>query len=628
MFVLLFLQIVAMAKTPKFCKMFMNLSLEQIVNLGEALVQSGMGMAKMAGGLALGGAALAAGAAGGMAMKGLGKVGGSAASKLGNSSIGKSIRDKVRGFSDDDPMGGSGGSGFGGGSLSRGGSPSLEKTALADTNMKASTSNKSSVLKKEEDKKDEDKKDESSTPKTAMDEKKESWDKKMKMLSGAKDGASSFLEKMNESRKNKGLTLGNIADKGYDMVWGAMEEGAGMGSNGATKMLETGLKSANDSVNSQTARDGAVQVGGQIVDESANTVGSLKDRLFKSEPKLSSSERSMMAEQVFQNSAFMGKQKTSEQDNAQLSQNLQAIATGQADQSQFLQVMQAQNTKNLSKDQMKQIADVRKNNAQFNKFANSEEARNQSLLSNIQKEFIETGSIGDKSLGQLSSLTSAGMVDLDQVSNLKVNPGGPEGSNPYSLAEAMQYESRNQMDAVIEGFEGKLAKGQSLNQSELNTAIQLFENQKSSLVGDKGRVSSFDNILSNQIDSSHLLQSREKTMENIGRLAKGLENSSSQTVSITPVLNLIRNTINEQGVERLGDGFQGLMINNTKVASQEDYNNLSSLHKKYIDDLSQKMELATKDKATGDGINSKLEQDFINSNEFKNLKAFVASLKK
>lgn len=632
MFVLLFLQIVAMAKTPKFCKMFMNLSLDSIVNIGDALVTAGMGMAKMAGGLALGGATLAAGAAGGMAMKGLSKVGGSAASKLGNSSIGKSIRDKVRGFSDDDPMGGSGFGGGGNSPLSRGGTPSLEKAALADTNMKATTSNQSSVLKKADEKKDEEAKEEAkaNTPKTAMDLKKEAWDKKMGMLSSAKDGVGSFLEKMNESRKSKGLTLGNIADKGYDMIWDAMEEGAGSGD--ATKSITQGLKSANNAVNSQTAREGAVNMGGQIVDESANAAVSLKNRLFKNEPKLSSAERSMMAEQVFQTAAVKGKENTSEADNALLSQNLQDIATGNySDQRQFTEVMKAMNTKNLSQEQMTQIAEVRKNNAKFDKFANEEESRNNQLLKNIEKEFADTGKIGDKSLSSLSGLTSAGMVDLYQVASMKVTPNGSsnELAERQSFAQAMQKTSQQEMDSVIQSFEQKMQKGQSLNTSELNTATQLFESQKSSLVGDAGRVGSFNNILSNQIESQYLIQDREKTVQAISNISKQMDNKPGVSLQINKEIAALRKEINEAGTISYSETeYQGININGKNISSNSEYQKLSVKEQKLIDEIINKMDLAEKDSLTNQMIGSRTQANFLNSDEFNNLKELIKKIRK
>lgn len=49
-FVIMAMQIVALAKVPSLCNKLMNLSLEEIVNIGETLVSAGLGMAKIAAG--------------------------------------------------------------------------------------------------------------------------------------------------------------------------------------------------------------------------------------------------------------------------------------------------------------------------------------------------------------------------------------------------------------------------------------------------------------------------------------------------------------------------------------------------------------------------------------------------
>lgn len=148
--VITLMQIVALAKIPKFALSLINLSFAEILNMGEALFKAGIGAAKMVGMAAVtGGAALAGGAAGGAigAIKGLAKKAGvkQTASKFTG-----------RGMGSGPASGGGGGgpapgAGFATGQSAKGG----ESKSTGPTN--ANMGKKASLLKKDKKKDSEDK---------------------------------------------------------------------------------------------------------------------------------------------------------------------------------------------------------------------------------------------------------------------------------------------------------------------------------------------------------------------------------------------------------------------------------------------------------------------------------------
>ena len=592
-FVLLFMQIVAFTKIPSICKSIMNLSLNEIVNIGEMLVTSALGAAKFAAQIGL----VATGAGAGLLA---GKMAGTAGaqalgSKMG--SIGAGIRDKVRGYSDLGGGGSPGGDGVGGPPPGRSASGnSLEKTALADTNMKVSTQGKSSVLKKEgsEEQGKSDSQDnvasKENRPKTEREKKVEAWESKKAALS-----------KLNNLRKANGLTLGNV----NNAMWEAMGSGAKGYSGGDVSTLG--------------------KVGGAV----AGTLGdsSLVGKAYdagkgEEDVKLTAAERSAKSEEVFLQAA-RGKQENTEAEDLEFEQNIQAINSGKANEETMLKVLQSSNTRKLSEDQKGQIASARKTNKSFNQFSTDEESRNNKLMQKIENEVLTSGTLSDKSLSELSGLSASGMIDIDQVANTRVTPNGlsNETADRQSLAKVMQSTSQREMDSVIKTLNDKLGKGQGLNQTELNTASELFNVQKSSLVGDRSRIESFDKILNNKEESKYLMG------EDLGTLVKGLSSQTGRITTVSDKLKMVNKVIEEAGVNRVSEEIDGVFIGGKKVSSADDYSNLQKSEQKIIDDMLKQMEMLDSASPENELI-SKIDKNLLESDKFNNMKNFLNNLKK
>lgn len=139
-------QIVAIAKIPKLARNLINLSFEEIVNMGEVLFSAGLGMAKLVGALALTGGAAAAGAAAG--------AGSGMLAKTASGQVGSALKQRAKQgllASGAGPLGGTGPTpgGGGGGAGPMGGKVQSENAKLAGgDNISARTDSQTSVLKR------------------------------------------------------------------------------------------------------------------------------------------------------------------------------------------------------------------------------------------------------------------------------------------------------------------------------------------------------------------------------------------------------------------------------------------------------------------------------------------------
>lgn len=607
------MQIVAMTKVPGFCRKLMNLSLEEVVNIGENLVSAGMGMAKIAagmavgvGGLALGGlgafagsalsgkAAGAMGGGGGMGdmLKGMlggnkggpsDMGGGGAASKMAGSSGGDGVTD---GFFKGNPN-------FMGGPSGNSGS-NLDSVALGEAKLKAGGSG--SILKGETEE-GEDKDKEPARPLTVAEQKV----KRGNELSKAASRLKAYMP------ASVGGTL-------MDMAFDGMKAGANGGDGLDT--VRGGLSSAANTFNAQKGELA------EEINEEASAYGQKVNNLnpFK---KPDYESRAAAAENIYRQAAVGGKRDASVDDSAALSANLAAIASGTASNSQMNDVLKAQNTLNLSKEQEAEINRVRSTSESFNELASGESAVNAELLKRVASEYASKKGISNSTMDELSARTSAGMIDYKQLSETQVTDRKGASS---TLGSALSQITSSDIQSALAPLEAKLGAGQRLSVPEQQMAGRMFDQQQNSLVGNTAALKSFDRVLGGTRNTEFLSKSRDEATGQVQDILANIDKalaSSQLSASAGNGMELSLGSKNEKGLIRSTGEVDGFYLGDQAIASPEDFKNLSPENKKLFDDFFKSVDMAMNDKETS----NKVSELRLNSDNVRKLYEIARRIK-
>jgi hypothetical protein len=610
-FVIMAMQIVAMARVPKFTQNLMNLSLQEIVNIGETLVSAGMGMAKVAAGMAAGVGGLALGGAGAFALSSLtGKSAGALGSSAGN--MFKNMMGGGGGGPSDvggagmgagPNRGGPGGPSSGGGATdafftgnpsfmgnpNRGGGGDLDKVALGEAKLSAGQSG-NSILKGETEKE----KEEFGRPLTVAEKTVQRGD----ALSKTADRLKAYMP------ASVGGTL-------MDMAFDGMNAGLGQGDGLST--FKGGLSSMGSTFESQK---GEIS---QEINAEASEYGRKVNNLnpFK---KPDYESRAAGAENVYRQAVVGGKRDTTDADNAALSANLAAIASGSASNEQMLSVMQAQNTMKLSKEQQQEISNVRNNSEVFDNFSSQETAANQALMERVQKEFASKKGISNDTMSELSARTSAGMMDYGSLQNLEVQQGktGPR----TSLGNALSALTTKDIGEALRPMVDKVDAGQKLSIPEQQMATRMFDQQQNSLVGQTSMINNFDKVLSGTRQTEYLKQSRDESSMVIEETLRNMESALSQgklSSEVAGDFELSLGSKNQKGLIRSTGEVDGFYLGGQAITSPSDLNNLNPQNRKLFEDFYKSLDMAMNDKETNNMVSQKVSELRLNSDNLQKL---------
>lgn len=608
-FVIMAMQIVALAKVPSLCNKLMNLSLEEIVNIGETLVSAGLGIAKIAAGMAAGVGGLALGGVGAMAAKSLT---GKSTSELGESAgnffkklSGGASSDEQKSFkasrakSEDDGGDGGSGSGLIGSGPKRGGGQSMEGAALADANMKATVrGGNKSILKNKEGEEVE----EPNRPKTQLEKQIQRSDS----IDTAAKRISQYMPK-------------SVGGAMLDLAFDGMSGGAGGDPTGSMRNMVTSTAATFGEQKGDMSKE---------INSQAEGMGQKAFNSFNPLRKPDNAERANNAESVYRQAIVGGKREVSAEDSAQLQTNLKAISEGKATNDQMLEVVKSQNTMKLDEGQRKQIDDAKKSSEVFSKFSADEDAANAQLMKKVQSE-MSSGNMSSATLSDLSSRTSAGMIDYDAIAKMEVGP--KDGVGPKStMATAMGGLANRELNAAIDPLAKKVASGKALTRTEQQSANNMFEQQQNRLVGDKPNLEKFKSVLAGQVKTDHLETSREDATYVVEETLKNIEESMSKgdlDAPITDNFQLSLGSKNEKGLVRSTGEVDGMYINGQAVTSAEEYSKLDAQSRQMVDDLFNMANMVTQDKETNNMMKDKMSNLRLGSDNLAKIQKLGAKLR-
>lgn len=606
-FVIMVMQIVAMAKVPKFTRNLMNLSLDEIVNIGETLFTASLGMAKIAAGVAAGVGGMALGAVGGAALgaatgKGVGAAGTSAGNMfkglLGGSG-GDGPTDVGGGSSAPLRPGGGGGSRMASGGNStdsffqgnpnflggpgRSGGGDLDKVALGEARLSAGQSGLS-ILKGETEE------DEAQRALT-VNEKKVQRDEQIAKIAG--------------KAKSIGSSVGGTL---MDMAWDGMSAGTEQGDGLSTFRKVSGNFNSNkaDYISETT------KAAGEFGAKRLNNLNPLKKPDYE--------QRAADAENVYRQAVVGGKRDMTEADTEMLSSNLAAIAGGSASNEQMRQVLEAQNTMNLSQEQVADIQKIRGQSENFNSLLAGEEDVNSKLMENIQKEFQSKKGISNKTMSELSARTNAGLMDYDALAKLQVRESktGPE----VKLGEALSKLTAKDISSAIDPMVKTLQGGGRLSVAEQQQASRMFDTQQNSLVGQGGSLDKFEQVLAGTRSTEHLRYSREDstyvTEEAMKNLNTALANDKL-AAEIADGFEMSLGSENQAGATIRTGEIDGFYLGGQAITNADDLNKLDPQNRRLFDEFYKSVDMAINDKETNNMVTQRVADLQLNSDNLRKL---------
>lgn len=635
-FVIMCMQIVALAKVPKFCKTLMDLSLEQIVQIGETLLQAGMGVAKIAGmaaaTVATGGASmLATGAMKGMTGSSVGnfvkgKLGGMSAQEqqaYGKSGGSKDWRNNL----DKDGQGGNS-SGMMGYGPSGGKGSSLESAALADTNMKATVKSKGgSILKKSDEAtsgspqqtKDgrpltqEEKEDREQT-------RQESYDTQLASFNQSQDDKKAYKRSQKIDKALDYISPQKIVETAMNMAFDGLGAGVGMGDASASLKSVVG-KGFNHAANAVTEQKDRHRDRVEGINQEPEEKFSFVDPLGPdSNIRETSDQRAIDAENTYRKAVIGGKREQTEEDKSTFEKNAQAIARGEASKEQMLQILQAKNSSKLDGKQSKMIETLKKDSEEFKNFSNKEDAGNNALMSRMQKEYSQNGSLSSASLNELSGKTAAGMIDLDQVAQFQ--------SGNKTMKDILNDQADREISNTINPMIEKMNNSQALSQSEKQVVSELFANQQNRLVGQTEQLDKINRILSNTAKTDHLRISRNDATDTMEELVKALSDSSRNNgdARMSAEFGFSRESIEEGGRNIKTNNFDGINVGGNNIKNSDDYNKLSNQNRQLVDDMAHILEMYEKDKESKIMVDQRLPN--MSKEDIEGIKKLIEKIKK
>lgn len=603
-FVILCMQIVAMTKVPKFTRNLMDLSLEELVNIGDTLFTAGLGVAKLAGGLAVGMGGLAAGLGGGVAA-GLAKTqAGGAVSSLG-SNMGQGFRKLLGGGSDPGgPQDFGGGGGPVGSPPSRGGGSDLNSIASGAGNVQATvkTTNNTPILADKDDGEDD------KTKKTGALTENEKRAKKDAQIS-------SSLTNLKTGAKALG---GKVGGSLLDMAMGGLAAGAGDGNfmsslEGATKRLTDKDQDGKSSFDrgSDSLRTGA--------ESSVDWVGNS----FKGQDI---GERAAVTNDI-NNQLATGKTDMSFEDSKKFDQNMADISSGNVSNANVKEMLAAQNTKNLNTQQQAAIAKSRSSNKNVDAIMKEQEKESKDFMTRFSAEHTATGGqVSQKTMQDLASRTSSGLMNYDDISNQQLSMKDSNG-NAVTVGNELQNMAKRDMDTAIKPYLDKINNNEKLSIPESQQVNRIFESNKDGLVGDTAALNKFDSL---GIDTSSLQQSRDQrantAISSIQGISNAIQNQSPSASSVSNGIDLNMETqTNATGVTKYTGRVDGVNVNGNMIANKEDYESLDSMDRKSFDEYQASLILTLNDLNTNNKFKGKIAQSQVKQ-KTKQVKTLIDDL--
>lgn len=612
--VIVFMQIVALRHVPKLARNIIELSLEEVVNIGETLMGAAMGMAKVgasllggaAGAALTGGASLAAGVAGsaGKSLSGMGSQAASSASRLmGGPGSGPTDIGGSTGFSSGPkgPFGSGPSGGPGSGMAPTTSQAAMDRAISGEIKAKATTSGSSSSIFRDSDQVGDPKKENESL-----------YKKEVGTYGRALSDQEARVKRRDAAKKAMNMarayvpSAGVLASMAFDGMGAATGGDALASLGGGMKHVTQTLQSQQEDINS------AMGTAGQFINEKVNNLNPLKS--------VDNEERAAYAEDLYRTSVG-GRSEMDDVESSNLDSSLAAIGEGKASNAQMMNVLSMQNTKNLSEDQLARISTAREASKEFAKFAETEERISQNLIQKAQKEAASSKGISNSTIERLGERSSSGLVNYDSLASAKVMKS--DGTST-SLGNNLLETAKADTDKALSKYYEKVQSGNKLSAPELASATRLYDSQVNNLVGDTDKLERFRKVVGANRDVTPLMRTRDDYTNEVVSTMKSLEAALADgelSIKLKDGIEMSLETQTNYGVTTNTGGFDGFYINGKAIASPEDYNKLDINSKRSIDAILDSINIADTDKEA----QKKLGDLKVSS---ENLQALVKSAKK
>lgn len=534
--VLMFMQVVAISKVPKMSEQLANLSIEEVVNIGETLLSASFGMAKMAAGMgvALAGAAIPGAAVLGKvagAIGGGGLGGGASPVGGGNSMVGTGM---VGGRS---YSGGSGmaaaatgtpsGSGQQGGGISDSAAQTTRVGRTPTQVLKPQTrlnpdGSEEEVFVQEKVKQSDEyqgKLDYQGGPKDS--EGNELLAVKQKERADAQ--AEYDKKKADHDNRVAGArTMSFLTDAVFDGMGAGIGQGDGMGA--WNKAMKGGVEGAKKAIGDKNTWQAASAGMGAL----ANKFGRKDKTEISKEDKMLNSSR-LAAE------ATGKRQQASKETSEQLNASLSRIGQGQGTSQDMLAAYQISNEYELSKEDQAMFDDVKNSSEDFQKTIDAEESINKNLEQTL---FNKDNSINDDVVAQIAKRRSSGLMNSESLRNLKDSKGKEASERLYNNA-------RETATLRAQELQYKMDSGEKLSDSEKQEATNILTVGGGSLIGMNKPIDTLSEGIGNTIDVDHL---RKKT---------GVRAKESMALKTVMTQAYVRGVANNTGKGKMGQTSTG-----------------------------------------------------------------------
>lgn len=495
--VLMFMQVVAISKVPKMSEQLANLSIEEVVNIGETLLSASFGMAKMAAGMgvALAGAAIPGAAVLGKVAGAIGAGGmGGGASPVGggNSMVGTGM------------VGGRSYSGGGSGMAAAAtGTPSGSGQQGGGISDSAATTTRvgrtpTQVLKPQKRVNPDGSEEEVFIQEKAKDS--DEFQGKLDYEGGPKDSegnellavkqkeravAQAKLDKEKEDYDNRiagARTMSFLTDAVFDGMGAGIGQGDGMGA--WNKAMKGGVDGAKKAIGDKNAFQAASAGMGALANRFGS--GKSKEDLGKDKKMINSS---MLAAEA------TGKQRIMDENQSkQFDENLKRLGSGQGDSREMLAAYQMSNDFALTDEQKETFESVRNTNKEFDNVVSEEEKINQRLE---QSMFNSDNSINDNTIAEINKRRQSGLISSDVVRNKK-------DANGKSATERLYNNAREQATLRAQELQYKLDSGEGLSKEERQESTSMLNNAQGSLIGLNKTIDTLSEATGNTVDVDYL----------------------------------------------------------------------------------------------------------------------------
>lgn len=551
-FVIIFMQIVAVAKIPSISRDIMNLSLTSIVNLGETLIGSAMGLAKLVG---LG--TLVAGASAGF----------DAAANVVEGSGGSKSQMKGSG-------GGTGKSGGGSG----GGSSSIN---INNLNNGGSSSDSPSQVAFDQSKKDVLKKGKGNLSLVKENSQDPTLEKKPEGLKGLAKEALTRKNIAQSMRDVKGVA-GSVLGKGGNFLWDGLEAGVGRGDGLGT--LKSTIKSA----------PGDISKG---MKASADTILKAKDSIKKhfTAPKDASLDAEMGAVSLLnQNKENLDIGKTDEtpaekKEREGKKAKLQLLANKISDEVATPEDMNAfYKMQNLyASADMGKFKNLAGLSEGYQKFSQEKDSVGEKELNEAISESEKNGQLSDPTLSNLTKLIQSGNLDPEKLKT-------KTDSNGISIDAKLKEKTSVEIKSAIDKASDSLKNGEAIDGNTRRSLAQIANHSASKdvLAGDSARLETLQQLFGDESKlGSSLSDLKDSESEKAAKLIGVPGSMTGYTENVKKHLDL-RKTYEVDQQELNADpslkNAQGLVFkagDSNYVLNKNDLQKLNNEDKKQVEQI-------------------------------------------